>query len=44
MIIVQVEDQLKLIVVKSAEFTELLLDLLHDVHILSGLGVHSDLT
>ena len=40
--VIEMKDQLKLIIVKSAELTEALLDILHDVLVLSVRRVRSD--
>jgi len=44
MSVVQVQYQLKLIVVQCAELTESLLDLLHHINVLSRLSIHSHIT
>lgn len=40
MVLVEMQDQLKLIIVEGAELTESLLDLLHEVHVLRRLSIH----
>ena len=42
--IIKMKDQLELIIVKSAELTEALLDVLHDVLVLSVRRICSDVT
>lgn len=42
--VVQLQYQLKLVVVQGAELTESLLNLLHHVHVLRRLSIHSHIT
>ena len=43
-VFVEAQDELKLVVVESAELTKSLLDLLHQVHVLCCLRIHCHIT